>query len=259
MGAVTQMCYVFFHLLFNVSPIQKWVWVWWLHIGTGDNYARHAVLWFRRSTQKVKGVEVFIKQERNVSYATVCRARNPLLHWQKCRGCYFLCLVGNFDGLLTNLKECAVLGKCPSKHCVLSPFSWHLPAVFHVIICDNLMNSNLPHPHVPAPRVIQRQISSLTRQDSSVTASLHQPSHNPQASLNLFSLHNCKYSLSCFSLSPCLGPLSLGTRWAFCWSKTPGNSHAVQNEPWLSPQSTCTSFRNKVSYVHPDQLNIIKM
>ena len=128
-----------------------------------------------------------------------------------------------------------------------------------VIICDNLMNSNLPHPHVPAPRVIQRQISSFTQHDSSVTASLHQPLHSPQASLNLFSLHNCKYSLSCFSLSPCLGPLSPGTRQAFCWSKTPGNSHAVQNEPWLSPQSTCISFRNKVSYVHPDQLNIIKM
>lgn len=130
---------------------------------------------------------------------------------------------------------------------------------FIVIICDNLMNSNLPHPHVPAPRVIQRQIPSFTWQDSSVTASLHQPSHSPQASLNLFSLHNCKYSLSCFSLTPCLGPLSPGTRWAFCWSKTPGNSHPVQNEPWLSPQNTRISFRSKVSYVHPDWWNIIKM
>ena len=130
---------------------------------------------------------------------------------------------------------------------------------FIVIICDNLMNSNLPHPHVPAPRVIQRQIPSFTWQDSSVTASLHQPSHSPQASLNLFSLHNCKYSLSCFSLTPCLGPLSPGTRWAFCWSKTPGNSHPVQNEPWLSPQNTRISVRSKVSYVHPDWWNIIKM
>lgn len=102
---------------------------------------------------------------------------------------------------------------------------------FTVTICDNLMNSNLPHPCAPAPRVIQRQIPSFTRQDSSVTASLHQPSHSPQASFNLFSLHNCKYSLSCFSLTPSLGPLSPGTRWVFCWSKTPSNSHPVQMSP----------------------------
>lgn len=135
-----------FHLFFNVSPIQKWVWVWWLHIGTGGNYARHTVLWFRRSSRKVKGVEVFIKEERNVSYATVCTARNPLLHWQKCQGCYFLCLVGNCDGLLTSLKECAVLGKCPSKRCVLSRFSWHLPAVFH---CDYLRQFDELKPSPP--------------------------------------------------------------------------------------------------------------
>lgn len=146
MDAVTQMCYVFFHLFFNVSPIQKWVWVRWLHIGTGDNYARHTVLWFRRSSRKVKGVEVVIKEERNVSYATACTARNPLLHWQKCQGCYFLCLVGNCDGLLTSLKECAVLGKCPSKRCVLSHFSWHLPAVFH---CDYLRQLDELKPSPP--------------------------------------------------------------------------------------------------------------
>ena len=183
MDAVTQMCYVFFHLFFNVSPIQKWVWVRWLHIGTGDNYARHTVLWFRRSSRKVKGVEVFIKEERNVSYATACTARNPLLHWQKCQGCYFL-----WNALLNAVSS--------------ATFRDIYQLFFTVTICDNLMNSNLPHPRAPAPREIQRQTPSFTRQDSSVTASPHQPPHSPQAPFNLFSRHNCRYSLSCFGLTP---------------------------------------------------------
>lgn len=142
----------------NVFYPEMWVQAWQLCSRTGDNYARNGGLYLRRSILKVKGVEVFIKERKKCQLCCcVCRKESTPLLTKMPR----LLLVPQRQrlGLLTNLKECAFLGKCPFKFCVSSdPSMWHLSAVLPQSdsLEDSFMNYNLLHlTLIPTPRVVK--------------------------------------------------------------------------------------------------------